>query len=140
MFSKSLRIAMLAVSVTAIGLSAGCFKKPAPVADATPATPAVVGTWTSAVEGNAVASTISFNADGSFVIDTDGSEGPEVTGKYTATDAQVTLTTESAPSEECAAAATYAFTIENNTAKFVPSETDACAVRAEVLGQTFTKH
>jgi hypothetical protein len=139
MFSRSLKVSVLALSVAAISFSSGCFKKAEPVAEVAPVS-AVVGTWMAAVEGNGVASTLTFNEDGSFVIDTDGAEGPEVTGKYTATDAQVTLTTESAPTEECAADATYSFTVENGTAKFAPAETDACAVRAEVLGQSFSKH
>lgn len=139
MFSKSLQVSVLALSVAAISLSSGCFKKEAPAAEVAPVSP-IVGTWMSAVEGNGVASTLTFNADGSFVIDTDGAEGPEVTGKYTSTEAQVTLTTESAPSQDCTAAATYSFTVENGMAKFAPTETDACAVRAEVLGQSFSKH
>jgi hypothetical protein len=139
MFSRSLQVSVLAVSVVALSLSAGCFKKAAPVVEATPVSP-VVGTWMAAVEGNGITSTLTFNEDGSFVIDTDGAEGPEVTGKYTATEAQVTLTAESAPSEDCTAAATYSFTVENGMAKFAPTETDTCAVRAEVLGQAFSKH
>jgi len=139
MFSKSVQVSVLALSVAAISLSAGCFKKEAPAVEVAPVSP-VVGTWMSAVEGNGIASTLTFNEDGSFVIDTDGAEGAEVTGQFTATEAQVTLTTESAPTEECAVAATYSFTVENGMAKFAPTETDACAVRAEVLGQSFSKH
>lgn len=137
MFSTSLKVSLIALSLAGIAAT-GCFKKAEPVAEAMPVS-SVVGTWVSAAEGDGITATVTFAEDGSFVIDTNATEGPELTGQYTATDTAVTLKAETANAEECTADATYAFVIENGMAQFQTEAVDGCATRAEVLGQTFSK-
>lgn len=139
MFSKPFYYTVLALVFVTLSLSAGCFKKNASPVSKGPTVSPMIGTWMSAVEGNGVASTLTFGEDGTFVIDTDGSEGPEVTGRYTAAETKITFTTESAPNEACIAAATYTFSLTNGVATFEPEKTDACEVRAEVLELSFIK-
>lgn len=139
MFSRRFQLCVFSLSLLTLSLSTGCFKKNTSPASQDPPISPMVGTWISAIEGNGIASTLSFGKEGSFVIDTDGAEGAEVTGRYTTTETQLTLTTESAPTEACAAAATYAFTLADGIATFSPSETDDCDVRATVLGLSFIK-
>jgi hypothetical protein len=138
MFSKRLHHTVLILSFIAISLSTGCFKKKTPaVTERTPSP--IIGTWLAVVEGNGVGSTLLFAEDGSFVIDTESTEGVDATGRYTATSAQVTFTTENATDEACAALATYSFTVTNNLATFVPATTDTCTLRLAVLEQSFSR-